>query len=151
MCVFVYTCMEFKCYIFTEQLFNKYGVHICGEGGEYETFTLDCPLFKKKIVMWVNLYIVALLFSFQKYLKFKIVFYLGRDTSETVIHSADAFAPVGYLRFTKMHTENKHDVSQSSISIHFFLNKVSAVQIFWNRSLTRFKHDYFKAALSAKQ
>ncbi len=23
-----------------------YGVHVCGEGGEYETLTLDCPLFK---------------------------------------------------------------------------------------------------------
>ncbi|XP_047467162.1 diphthine--ammonia ligase [Mugil cephalus] len=63
-----------------KQLSQEYGVHICGEGGEYETFTLDCPLFKKKIVI---------------------------DAAETVIHSADAFAPVGYLRFTKMHTEEK--------------------------------------------
>ncbi|XP_076021750.1 diphthine--ammonia ligase [Genypterus blacodes] len=63
-----------------KQLSRKYGVHICGEGGEYETFTLDCPLFKKKIVI---------------------------DAMETVIHSADAFAPVGYLHFTEMHTENK--------------------------------------------
>jgi diphthine-ammonia ligase len=30
---------------------SKFGVNVCGEGGEYETFTLDCPLFKKKIVM----------------------------------------------------------------------------------------------------
>uniref|UniRef100_A0A3Q3RS73 Diphthine--ammonia ligase n=1 Tax=Mastacembelus armatus TaxID=205130 RepID=A0A3Q3RS73_9TELE len=67
-----------------KQLSQKYGVHICGEGGEYETFTLDCPLFKKKIVI---------------------------DAAETVIHSADAFAPVGYLRFTKMHTENKNSVT----------------------------------------
>ncbi|KAI3367608.1 hypothetical protein L3Q82_026454 [Scortum barcoo] len=65
---------------YLKQLSQKYGVHICGEGGEYETFTLDCPLFKKKIVI---------------------------DAAETVIHSADAFAPVGYLRFTKMHTESK--------------------------------------------
>uniref|UniRef100_A0A8C6Q1F7 Diphthine--ammonia ligase n=1 Tax=Nothobranchius furzeri TaxID=105023 RepID=A0A8C6Q1F7_NOTFU len=70
------------------KLSTKYGVHICGEGGEYETFTLDCPLFKKKIVI---------------------------DAAETVIHSADAFAPVGYLRFTKMHTEDKHGVSLTSI------------------------------------
>ncbi|CAH7688212.1 meiotically up-regulated gene 71 protein [Phakopsora pachyrhizi] len=28
---------------------SRYGVHVCGEGGEYETFTLDCPLFKSKI------------------------------------------------------------------------------------------------------
>uniref|UniRef100_A0A8C4ZBI1 Diphthine--ammonia ligase n=1 Tax=Gadus morhua TaxID=8049 RepID=A0A8C4ZBI1_GADMO len=66
---------------YLRQLSEKYGVHICGEGGEYETFTLDCPLFKKKIVI---------------------------DAMETVIHSADAFAPVGYLRFTQMHVENKH-------------------------------------------
>nr|XP_020469718.1 diphthine--ammonia ligase isoform X1 [Monopterus albus] len=66
---------------YLKQLSQKYGVHICGEGGEYETFTLDCPLFKKKIVI---------------------------DAAETVIHSADAFAPVGYLRFSEMHTVNKH-------------------------------------------
>uniref|UniRef100_A0A3B3WKF5 Diphthine--ammonia ligase n=1 Tax=Poecilia mexicana TaxID=48701 RepID=A0A3B3WKF5_9TELE len=69
---------------YLKQLSHKYGVHICGEGGEYETFTLDCPLFKKKIVI---------------------------DEAETVIHSADAFAPVGYLHFTKMHAEDKHSVS----------------------------------------
>ncbi|XP_063765787.1 diphthine--ammonia ligase isoform X2 [Eleginops maclovinus] len=65
---------------YLKQLSQKYGVHICGEGGEYETFTLDCPLFKKKMVV---------------------------DAAETVIHSADAFAPVGYLRFPEIHTENK--------------------------------------------
>ncbi|XP_034531395.1 diphthine--ammonia ligase isoform X2 [Notolabrus celidotus] len=67
---------------YLKQLSQKYGVHICGEGGEYETFTLDCPLFKKKIII---------------------------DAAETVIHSADAFAPVGYLRFTAMHTASKDD------------------------------------------
>ncbi|XP_065822687.1 diphthine--ammonia ligase isoform X6 [Labrus bergylta] len=72
---------------YLKQLSEKYGVHICGEGGEYETFTLDCPLFKRKIVI---------------------------DAAETVIHSADAFAPVGYLRFTAMHTESKDAVSQTS-------------------------------------
>lgn len=30
---------------------KKYGSHICGEGGEYETFVLDCPLFKARIVL----------------------------------------------------------------------------------------------------
>lgn len=35
----------------------------------------------------------------------------GSDAAETVIHSADAFAPVGYLRFTGMHTESKDGVS----------------------------------------
>lgn len=30
---------------------DKYGLNVCGEGGEYETFTLDCPLFKHKIIV----------------------------------------------------------------------------------------------------
>lgn len=30
---------------------EKYGLHICGEGGEYETLTLDCPLFKSRIIV----------------------------------------------------------------------------------------------------
>ncbi|KAG8973809.1 hypothetical protein FRC05_008228 [Tulasnella sp. 425] len=30
---------------------SLYGAHICGEGGEYETLTLDCPLFKSSIVL----------------------------------------------------------------------------------------------------
>ncbi|XP_064177698.1 diphthine--ammonia ligase isoform X2 [Anguilla rostrata] len=74
---------------YLKQLSQKYGVHICGEGGEYETFTLDCPLFKKKIVI---------------------------DSMETVIHSADAFAPVGYLRFSKMHLEEK--MNSSPLPLH---------------------------------
>ncbi|KAK9894873.1 adenine nucleotide alpha hydrolases-like protein [Cystobasidium minutum MCA 4210] len=32
-----------------ETLKTKWGTHPAGEGGEYETFTLDCPLFKKRI------------------------------------------------------------------------------------------------------
>ncbi|XP_063230260.1 uncharacterized protein LOC134535177 [Bacillus rossius redtenbacheri] len=63
---------------------EKYGLNVCGEGGEYETFTLDCPLFLKKIVI---------------------------DEVETVIHSNDAIAPVGYLNFKKMHLVCKNGVA----------------------------------------
>ncbi|KAK2090470.1 diphthine--ammonia ligase [Saguinus oedipus] len=62
------------------ELSKKYGVHVCGEGGEHETFTLDCPLFKKKIIV---------------------------DSSEVIIHSADAFAPVAYLCFLELLLEDK--------------------------------------------
>ncbi|XP_062350384.1 diphthine--ammonia ligase isoform X1 [Cinclus cinclus] len=65
-------------------LSEKYGVHVCGEGGEYETFTLDCPLFKKRIVV---------------------------DSAKVIMHSADAFAPVAYLHFLKLHLENKQEES----------------------------------------
>lgn len=30
---------------------KKFELHPCGEGGEYETLVLDCPLFKKRIVL----------------------------------------------------------------------------------------------------
>jgi asparagine synthase (glutamine-hydrolysing) len=32
-----------------KKLNKKNKIHIAGEGGEYETFVLDCPVFKKKI------------------------------------------------------------------------------------------------------
>ncbi|KAJ1984203.1 hypothetical protein H4R34_000809 [Dimargaris verticillata] len=62
------------------ELNQKYDVHICGEGGEYETFTLDCPLFKKRIVV---------------------------DESQVIHHSEDDYSPVSYFRLLKLHTEPK--------------------------------------------
>ncbi|KRT83502.1 hypothetical protein AMK59_3151, partial [Oryctes borbonicus] len=59
---------------------EKYGLNICGEGGEYETLTIDCPLYKSRIVI---------------------------EESETVIHSDDPIAPVGYLKFNKLKLELK--------------------------------------------
>lgn len=32
-----------------KKLNEKFGVHICGEGGEYESFVCDAPIFKKRI------------------------------------------------------------------------------------------------------
>ncbi|KAI0219040.1 Diphthine--ammonia ligase [Lamellibrachia satsuma] len=60
---------------------EKYGLNICGEGGEYETFTLDCPLFNKRVVI---------------------------DDQEVVVHSDDAFAPVAFLHFRSMHLEKNN-------------------------------------------
>ncbi|KAJ2769703.1 hypothetical protein IWQ56_002448 [Coemansia nantahalensis] len=61
-------------------LHEKYGVHPCGEGGEFESFTLDCPLFKKRIVI---------------------------DESQVVTHSEDDLAPVMYLSIRRFHLELK--------------------------------------------
>eukprot|EP00921_Rhytidocystis_pertsovi_P026867 GHVQ01043305.1.p1 GENE.GHVQ01043305.1~~GHVQ01043305.1.p1 ORF type:complete len:222 (-),score=30.62 GHVQ01043305.1:321-986(-) len=30
---------------------SQFGFHVCGEGGEYETITVDCPMYYKRIVM----------------------------------------------------------------------------------------------------
>lgn len=59
---------------------EEYGVNVCGEGGEYETFVVDAPIFKKRIVI---------------------------DESEFVEHSKDYFSPVIYMRILKYHTEDK--------------------------------------------
>ncbi|KAJ3010345.1 ATP binding domain 4, partial [Thoreauomyces humboldtii] len=59
---------------------EQFDAHICGEGGEFETFTLDCPIFVKRIVI---------------------------DKMELVIHSDDAVAVVAYMKITKAHTEDK--------------------------------------------
>jgi len=33
------------------RLHAEFGAHICGEGGEFETFTTDCPLYKSRIIV----------------------------------------------------------------------------------------------------
>ncbi|TPX63981.1 hypothetical protein SpCBS45565_g06227 [Spizellomyces sp. 'palustris'] len=62
------------------QMNERFDAHICGEGGEFESLTLDCPLFVKRIIL---------------------------DEVETVIHSDDAVAVVAYLRIKKAHVEDK--------------------------------------------
>ncbi|TFK43414.1 hypothetical protein BDQ12DRAFT_718637 [Crucibulum laeve] len=62
------------------KLNDLYGSHICGEGGEYESLTLDCSLFKRKIVL---------------------------TEVEVVIHSDNDFATVAYLRIKNAVLEDK--------------------------------------------
>ncbi|KIK67997.1 hypothetical protein GYMLUDRAFT_155202 [Collybiopsis luxurians FD-317 M1] len=62
------------------KLNDLYGSHVCGEGGEYESLTLDCPMFKFRIVL---------------------------TEVETVIHSDNDFATVAYLRIKNARLEPK--------------------------------------------
>lgn len=60
---------------------ERYGINVCGEGGEYETLTLDCPLFTKaRIVL---------------------------DKFQIILHSPDSIAPVGVLHPLAFHLEHK--------------------------------------------
>lgn len=43
------TIAQLKDYLF--ELSDNYGVHPCGEGGEFESLTLDCPIYKQRIQM----------------------------------------------------------------------------------------------------
>ncbi|XP_024389011.1 diphthine--ammonia ligase isoform X4 [Physcomitrium patens] len=65
-----------------------YGSNVCGEGGEYESLTLDSPLFKHaRIVL---------------------------DEFEVTLHSPDQIAPVGVLHPTKFHLEAKDSSAKLS-------------------------------------
>ncbi|XP_047170876.1 diphthine--ammonia ligase isoform X2 [Vigna umbellata] len=79
---------------YLHKLKELYGINVCGEGGEYETLTLDCPLFSNaRIVL---------------------------DEHQVVMHSSDAIAPVGILHPLAFHLENKADVQnlKSQDNIH---------------------------------
>lgn len=62
------------------QLKKDYGVNICGEGGEFESLVLDCPLYKKRLIL---------------------------DSHEIICLTDNDIAPVYYMRPTKMHLEDK--------------------------------------------
>lgn len=62
------------------KLHKEFGANICGEGGEYETLVLDCPLYKKRLIL---------------------------DSYDIVCHSNDTFAPVYYIKPTKLHLVDK--------------------------------------------
>ncbi|KAL1211604.1 hypothetical protein V5N11_023609 [Cardamine amara subsp. amara] len=66
-----------------------YGSNVCGEGGEYETLTLDCPLF-------TNARIVL-------------------DEFQVVLHSPDSIAPVGVLHPSTFHLEKKGHPGSTSL------------------------------------
>jgi len=67
-----------KIFLHLVAMHEKYGLNVCGEGGEFESLALDCPLFKKRIII---------------------------DESEIV--TANPADNVGYLKLLKMHLEKK--------------------------------------------
>ncbi|VDN98977.1 unnamed protein product [Rodentolepis nana] len=60
----------------------------CGEGGEFETFTFDCPIFHKRIV--------------------------ATEPPEVIVHSSDLYSTVAYLHFPGLRLEDKSDVLKST-------------------------------------
>ncbi|CAI6000762.1 unnamed protein product [Closterium sp. NIES-65] len=96
-------------------LAGKFGVNVCGEGGEYETLTLDCPLFK---VLWTYSLSKALPSSPALHVPaahslpshFPPCIQHARivvDSSHIILHSPDPVAPVGVLRITAFHVARK--------------------------------------------
>lgn len=62
------------------QLASTHGINVCGEGGEFESLTLDCPLFRRRLVI---------------------------DEMRTCVHRETGTAQVSYLKMLKWHTEEK--------------------------------------------
>ncbi len=62
-------------------MLRKYGCNICGEGGEYETLTLDCPVFRQASIVL--------------------------DAWQPLLHSEDSVARVGVLHPTHFHVKAK--------------------------------------------
>lgn len=58
------------------KLGDSYGMNVCGEGGEYETFVIDCPLFRK--------------------------FKISIDESSICGNLEDPICPSGHLKFEKL-------------------------------------------------
>ncbi|KAF6776617.1 hypothetical protein AHF37_03840 [Paragonimus kellicotti] len=86
-----------------EELSRQPGsLNVCGEGGEYESFTLDCPLFRRRIRI--------------------------RSTPRTVLLSDDAFDPVAYMQLTDLELEDKPlaDVCKTASDLLSFVKARSA-------------------------
>lgn len=56
---------------------------MCGEGGEFETFVVDCPLYRKRISV---------------------------DQCEAVLHANNNVAPVAYLKLCQLSQSDKPEL-----------------------------------------
>ncbi|EOY10896.1 Meiotically up-regulated gene 71 protein isoform 5 [Theobroma cacao] len=89
---------------YLHKLKDLYGINVCGEGGEYETLTFDCPLFHNARIML--------------------------DESQVVLHSSDSIAPVGVLHPLKFHLERKaksNSISGNDKSNDLYRENISSV------------------------
>ncbi|GAA5821636.1 hypothetical protein JCM10212_000020 [Sporobolomyces blumeae] len=66
-----------------------YETHICGEGGEYETFTLDSPIFKRRILL---------------------------DETRTIISNPDPHSTVAHLYLSRLSLADKPDYPSGGVS-----------------------------------
>ncbi|XP_031625723.1 uncharacterized protein LOC116342317 isoform X2 [Contarinia nasturtii] len=81
-----------------EKMREKYGLNVCGEGGEYESFTLNCPLFKQQICI---------------------------EDFQTIISSSDPVCPVGYINFTKLRLMAKSRENEAEVVVKKSIDYIS--------------------------
>lgn len=88
---------------------------------------IDTP----KQTIWRFFLYKKIIFNFLHVLSFVTRFscsFLARDESEVVIHSDDAFAPVGFLRFKKMHMEDKEQVPRWPIQLQKYYSTYLGIE-----------------------
>ncbi|CAE6401204.1 unnamed protein product [Rhizoctonia solani] len=78
---------------------DKFGAHICGEGGEYETLTLNCSAFKRRITI---------------------------KETKTIVHSDHSFATVAYLQIKDAVLEGKSQPTPATPTIPPLLDAFGA-------------------------
>lgn len=84
-----------------ERLMQMYGAHVCGEGGEYETLSLDAPIFQRRVEI---------------------------TDPETVVHADAAFASVSYLRMPHVGLVDKEKTDTRAMQAPPLLDPISTAQ-----------------------
>lgn len=77
--------------------------------------TLDCPLFKKRIVMYAHWLMSLALLKIVVSLT-ALLLIVCRDSSRVVLHSDDYFAPVAFMVVEQCHLEAKAPPSPSMLA-----------------------------------
>lgn len=104
-------------------------MNVCGEGGEYETFVIDCPLFKKRLV-------------------------IDESSVEKVISKNDQM--VGYLNLKNVKSENKSSqVTGNSVGLVYdskrTIDEIDALSREANISIDDVVKEVDKEAMKNKQ
>lgn len=97
------------------RLHEQYGVHVCGEGGEYESLVTDCPLYRARIVL---------------------------DHTSLAVHSDIPYAEVYLLRVHTCHLELKSPQVTLAPLRHIHLTADPQLIRQLLQSLSTQQHDY---------
>ena len=103
-------------------------MNVCGEGGEYETLTRDCPLFSKRVEMYVDWVLicsprtagaVSVVRDGQLESQPLHVNCTRSEEAEPIVMSDDAFAPTAYLKLHGLRLAEKPDSVRESMVMVF--------------------------------
>ncbi|KAA8917103.1 hypothetical protein TRICI_000775 [Trichomonascus ciferrii] len=119
---------------------EMYGIHLCGEGGEYETLVVDAPIFRKRLHLDMqNSHIKDLSSEFVSYLERIKVDLHEKDTSPQSWHIP--VPPLLNERFRETHDEDCPDIDYPSTGTTETSKDEKAVYIECQSSTYRTEND----------